>query len=60
MSVVSDRKGSFKKAQIVGKELGISEILVQRSDNPYIIEDVAVILGRDWDTLQLLNEEDKD
>ena len=60
VSVVVDRKGDFNKAQTVGKKLGISEILDQRSDNPYLIEHVVVILGRDWDTLQLINEEDKD
>ncbi|MBN1294411.1 MAG: LytR C-terminal domain-containing protein [Candidatus Latescibacteria bacterium] len=60
VSVVVDRKGDFEKAQIVGKKIGISDILDQRSDNPYIIEDVVVILGRDWDTLKLFNEETKE
>ena len=60
VSVVVDRKGDFKKAQTVGEKIGIDEILDQRSDNQYIIEDVVVILGRDWNTLHLLNEEDED
>ena len=53
VSVVVDRKGDFKKAQTVGEKIGIEEILDQRSDNQYIIEDVVVILGRDWNTLRL-------
>ena len=34
ISVVVDRKGDFKKAQAVGKKIGIEDILDQRSDNP--------------------------
>lgn len=51
ISVVVDRKGVRNKAEIVGQALGISVILDQRSDDPYLIEDVTVILGRDWNTL---------
>ncbi|MBT4483380.1 MAG: LytR C-terminal domain-containing protein [Candidatus Latescibacteria bacterium] len=50
-SVVVDRKGVGKKAEAVSKALGIEIILEQRSDDPYLIEDVAVVLGRDWSTL---------
>ncbi len=55
-SVVVDRKGSKKKAQKVADDLGIREIIDQYSTNVYIIEDVVVILGRDWDTLNISGE----
>ena len=52
VSVVIDRRGKEReKAETVAKTLGISVILEQRSDDPYLIEDVAVILGRDWNML---------
>ena len=51
ISVVVDRKGVRNKAVIVGRSLGINVILDQRSNDPYLIEDVTVILGRDWNTL---------
>ena len=57
VSVVVDRKGARKKALAVAQVLGIREILNQHSDNPYIIEEVVVILGRDWNTL-LTQKED--
>lgn len=57
ISVVVDRKGVRGKAEAVGNALGISTILDQRSDNPYLIEDVTVILGRDWNTLQAVKED---
>jgi len=51
ISVVVDRKGVKNKAVIVGQTLGINVILDQRSSDPYLIEDVTIILGRDWNTL---------
>jgi len=52
VSVVVDRKsGAPKKAETVARVLGIGHVLLQRSDDPYLIEDVVVILGRDWHTL---------
>jgi len=56
-SVVLDRKGSKNKAKAVAETLGIKRILNQRSDDPYLIEDVVVILGRDWDTLKISKED---
>mgnify|MGYP003979750617 CR=1 FL=1 len=52
-SVVIDRKGNKKNAGAVADELGIDGVVDQFSVNPYIIEDIVVILGRDWDTLKL-------
>ena len=52
-SVVLDRKGNKKKARAVADELGIDGVVDQYSANPYIIEDIVVILGRDWDTLKI-------
>jgi len=51
VSVVVDRHGDRKKAEAVAQVLGIGEILDQRTENPYVIEDVVVVIGRDWDTL---------
>ena len=50
-SIVVDRRGIQKNAEVVSHALGIEMILEQRSDDPYLIEDVAVILGRDWSSL---------
>ena len=50
-SVVVDRRGDLKKAERVSASLGIKEILAQRSESPYLLEDVMVVIGRDWDTL---------
>ena len=55
-SVVLDRKGNRKNAEKVANDLGIKGIIDQYSTNPYIIEDVVVILGRDWDTLKISKE----
>jgi hypothetical protein len=51
VSVVVDRHGDRKKAEAVAQMLGIREILDQRTENPYVMEDVVVVIGRDWDTL---------
>ena len=57
-TLVVDRKGKDpRKAASVAQALGIKDIIIQCSDDPYIIEDVAVILGRDWHTLLKHKEE---
>ncbi len=53
VSVVLDRKGDKRKSRAVADELGIDMIVDQYSANPYIIEDIAVIIGRDWDSLNI-------
>ncbi|MFC1561146.1 LytR C-terminal domain-containing protein [Candidatus Latescibacterota bacterium] len=55
-SVVLNRKGNRKNAEKVANDLGIKEIIDQYSTNLYIIEDIVVILGRDWDTLKISKE----
>ena len=60
VSVVVDRKGNMGKALYCSEKTGIKEIIDQRSDDPYIIEDVVIVIGRDWDNLNILNEEDVD
>ena len=60
ISVIVDRKGNIGKAKYCAEKIGINEIIEQRVDNPYIIEDVAVVFGRDWNTLLLFKEEDQD
>jgi len=59
-SVVVDRKGNTEKARYCAEKLGIRDIIEQRPDNPYIIEDVVVVFGRDWNTLHLFTKEDKE
>jgi hypothetical protein len=59
-SVVVDRRGDRRKAERVSASLGIGEILPQRSDSPYILEDVVVVIGRDWDTLLFPRKEKSD
>ncbi len=59
-SVVVDRKGTRQKAEVVGQALGINTILDQRSGDKYLIEDVRVILGRDWNTLLTMGEDSAD
>jgi len=52
VSVVIDRKGGCRdKAETVARALGIEHVIEQRSDDAYMIEEVAVILGRDWNAL---------
>lgn len=51
-SVVVERKTSGgEKAQSVAQALGIKDVVIQNTDDPYIIEEVAVIIGGDWHTL---------
>ena len=60
-TLVIDRKGKDpSKAESVARALGIRDVIIQCSDDPYIIEDVAVILGRDWHTLFNHKEEGLD
>jgi len=56
ISVILNRKGNKNYAKTLAKDLGIREILDQYSANPYIIEDLVVIIGRDWDTLNISKE----
>ena len=55
--VVIRRESGAEGAVNVADALGIKEIIVQYTDDPYLIEDVAVILGRDWHTLIYSEEE---
>ena len=56
-SVVVDRRGNRSLAEQVARCLGIRTVLTQRSENPYLIEDVTVIIGRDWDTVTIPRKE---
>ena len=57
VSAVVDRSGNSVAAQQVAMSLGIDVVLEQRASDPYLIEDVHVILGRDWNTLKPVREE---
>ena len=56
-SVIVDRRGMGEKAQALARSFGITLVVDQRSHDPYMVEDMVVILGRDWDTLALFSEE---
>ncbi len=58
VSVVIDRKsGSAEKARNLAEAIGIDTVLLQRSGDEYVIEDVVLVIGRDWHTLALSTEE---
>ena len=56
ISIVVGRKGNKKHVEEVAKALGIKNVLDQYSANPYTIEDVVVVFGRDWDSLKISEE----
>ena len=56
-SLVLDRRGAHDRAERIADALGIEAVLEQRSDDPYLIEDVVVIIGRDWDSLRITTED---
>jgi hypothetical protein len=60
VSVVVDRGGGALKASKTARALGITRILIQRPSNPYLVEEIAVIIGRDWNTLNFPAEETKE
>jgi hypothetical protein len=55
-SVVVERKGDRELARNVANELGIKQVIVQHAADQYVLEDIEIIIGRDWDTLQLAKE----
>ena len=57
-TVIVLRKGDRRNAESVAAALGASLVVEQRSDDPYLIEDVAVVCGRDWNTLKIAREVD--
>lgn len=56
-SVIVDRRGMGEKARMLARSFGIKLVVDQRSHDPYMVEDMVVILGRDWDTLALFSKE---
>jgi hypothetical protein len=55
-SVVVERKGDRALARQVAEELGIKSVIVQHAADQYVLEDIEIIIGRDWDTLPLAKE----
>jgi hypothetical protein len=53
-SVVIDRGGNLEQARRVARALGIPHVIQQVSDDAYRLEDVAVVVGRDYRRLGLL------
>ena len=59
-SVILARKGNMARAKNIADDLGIKLVIDQYAANPYVIEDVVVILGRDWNTLSVVKEDQSD
>jgi len=55
-SVVVDRKGDRGLAKNVAEELGVKCVIIQHAADQYVLEDIEIIIGRDWDTLLLAKE----
>jgi len=53
-SVVVDRSGDIEKARTVAQALGIRHCVQQIRLDPYRIEEVTVIIGKDFDRLASL------
>jgi len=53
-SIVIDRTGDLERARGVARTLGIPHTIQQISDDAYRLEDVTVIVGRDYKRLGLL------
>ena len=53
-SLVIDRVGNWEQAEGVARTLGIPSTIQQISDDAYRLEDVTVIIGRDYRHLGLL------
>ncbi len=47
-TIVVDRSGRMEKAQQVAEALGVQNCIQQIKSDPYRIEDVLVIIGRDF------------
>ena len=50
-TIVVDRSGQIEKAQQVAQTLGVENCVQQIKQDPYRIEDVLVIIGRDFHKL---------
>jgi hypothetical protein len=53
-SIVIDRTGDLERARGVARTLGIPHTIQQISDDAYRLEEVTVIVGRDYKRLGLL------
>lgn len=52
-SVVIDRVGDLGRARRVADALGIPDAIQQISDDTFRLEEVTIIIGRDYDRLRL-------
>ncbi len=55
-SVVLDRVGNMSRARQVAARLGIPHAIQQISEDEYRLEEVSVIVGKDYKRLRLLEE----
>jgi hypothetical protein len=54
-TLVVDRGGDLEKARQVAQVLGIDAWVQQVTEDPFRLEDVAVVIGRDYRRLSLFN-----
>jgi len=54
-SVVIDRTGDMERAGEVARLLGIEHYVQQLSGDPYMLEDVTIVVGKDYKRLNLLD-----
>ena len=53
-SMVIDRTGDMQRGADVARLLGISHYVQQVSDDPYLLEEATIVIGRDYKRLRLL------
>ena len=53
-SIVIDRLGNIKKTKQVANMLGIPNFIQQISNDDYRLEDIRIIVGKDYKRLRLL------
>lgn len=55
-SVVVDRRGDLEKARRVAAALGLANCIQQVSEDTFRLEEVSVVIGRDYRQVRLLEE----
>ena len=53
-TIVIDRMGKIEYAQQVANVLGTPNVIQQKTPDPFRIEEVTVIIGRDYQGLKIL------
>ena len=53
-SLVIDRTGDMQRGADVARLLGIRHYVQQVSDDPYMLEEATIVIGKDYKRLNLL------